>query len=53
MIVVTIFCAVRTFRDFASGNIVWGIVSLLVTIAAVIGLSVPIPTHAVKIDLPR
>ena len=53
MIVVTVFCAVRTFRDFASGNIAWGIISLLVTVAAVIAISVPIPTHAVKIDLPR
>ena len=53
MIVVTIFCGVRTYRDFASGNVTWGTISLVVTIGALIAILVPIPTHAIKIDLPR
>jgi di/tricarboxylate transporter len=53
MIVVTIFCGVRTYRDFAARNVRWGVISLLVTIAAVAAITIPMPTHAVKIDLPR
>ena len=53
MIVVTVFCGVRTYRDFAAGNVTWGVISLLVTIAAIVAITIPIPTHAVKIDLPR
>ncbi len=53
MIAVTIFCAVRAYHDFANGNIIWGVISLLVTVAALIAIVIPIPTHAVKIDLSR
>lgn len=53
MIAVTIFCAVRTFKDFASGNVAWGVIALLATAAALGALLVPIPSHAVMIDLPR
>ncbi|KQM98125.1 hypothetical protein [Sphingomonas sp. Leaf25] len=54
LIVVTIFCAVRTYRDFAAGQTVWGIISLVATLSALaILLLIPIPTHAVTIDLPR
>jgi len=53
LIVVTIFCGVRTYRDFAAGQTVWGVVSLIVTILALVTILTPMPTHAVKIDLPR
>jgi hypothetical protein len=53
MIVVTLFCAARTYRDFRVGSTVWGVLGLLATIAALVAISTPVPTHAVKIDLPR
>jgi len=53
MIVVAIFCGVRTYRDFAAGDVIWGVASLLVTVAAIGVITIPIPTHAVKVDLPR
>jgi hypothetical protein len=53
MIVVTIFCGVRTYRDFAARNVRWGVISLLVTIAGIVVITIPVPTHAVKVDLSR
>jgi len=53
MVPVTIFCAIRAWRDFALGNITWGIVSLVVVVAAITAISIPMPTHAVEIDLTR
>lgn len=53
LIIVTIFCGVRTYRDSSAGQTVWGVVSLIVTLFALAILLTPIPTHAVKIDLPR
>lgn len=53
LIAITIFCAIRTYRDFAAGDTFWGIVSLLATLGALVIILMPIPTHAVKIDIPR
>ena len=53
MILVTIFCGVQTYRAFAVRDFRWGIISLLATVATVVVLTIPVPTHAVKVDLSR
>ena len=44
-----LFCIVRAGFDFAARRIWWSVAGLIVALAFV---TVPVPTHAVKVDLP-
>jgi hypothetical protein len=44
-----IYCMAKAVVDFRARRYGWGIVGLL---SAVVFLVTPVPTHAVKIDLP-
>ena len=49
LLTVTIFCIVQAIRDFRAKNYAWAAAA---AISAALLLSMPIQTHAVKIDLP-
>lgn len=44
-----IYCLARAFVDFREKRYVWAALGLLTAIAII---AVPIPTHAVKVDIP-
>jgi hypothetical protein len=47
--VVIVYCAIQAFRDFKAKNYAWAAAA---AICAVILVTMPIKTHAIKIDLP-
>ncbi|GAA4766863.1 hypothetical protein GCM10023219_10410 [Stakelama sediminis] len=47
---VSVFCIVRGISDFRAKRYVWAVFGLVCGITI---LALPVPTHAVKIDLPR
>jgi hypothetical protein len=49
MAAVTIYCIVQAIRDFRAKQFAWAAAAAL---SAAVLLSIPIKTHAVKIDLP-
>jgi predicted PurR-regulated permease PerM len=49
MAATALYCVVQALRDFRRKNYVWGAIGVALTLAI---LAIPVPTHAVKIDLP-
>jgi len=48
-LVAAVYCLVKAVIDIRDGRRLWGVIGL---VSAVVFLTTPIQTHAVKVDLP-
>ncbi|WP_010185751.1 hypothetical protein [Sphingomonas sp. PAMC 26605] len=52
VLVALVFCSVRVVIDVRAARFGWGVAGMIVCGLLVCAALAPIPTHAVKIDLP-
>ena len=52
LLLVWVYCVVQTIRDFRRRSYLMAAVGVLFVVAIAVFVTIPIQTHAVKIDLP-
>lgn len=52
LLMVWVYCVVQTIRDFRRRSYLMTAVGILFVVAIAVFVTIPIQTHAVKIDLP-